>query len=90
MANFGKTVVKYDGTDVGPIYLRDIGQRNQLGGGKGIYVIGQDQYLAHGHDATFMNSSDVVLSATSGVIKHYTDAGSFTTEIVADSAGSLP
>jgi hypothetical protein len=81
---YGKTIVKYDGTDVGPIYLRDIGQRNQLGGGKGIYTLGQDRYLAHGHDATLISTSDVMLSKTSGVIGHYTTAGSFTTTIVAD------
>ena len=83
---YGKTIVKYDGTDVGTIYLRDIGQRNQLGGGRGIYTLGQDRYLAHGHDATFINTSDVMLSASdaSGVIKHFTDAGSFHTTIVPD------
>lgn len=82
---YGKTVVTYDGTDVGPIYLRDIGQRNQLGGGKGIYVIGQDQYLAHGSDATLVSTSDVMMSNTSGVLKHFADAGSLTVTIVADS-----
>jgi transketolase C-terminal domain/subunit len=81
---YGTTVVKYDGTDVGPIYLRDIGQRNQLGGGKGIYTLGQDRYLAHGDDATLISTSDVMLSNTVGVIKHYADAGSFSVTIVAD------
>jgi len=81
---YGKTVVTYDGTDVGPIYLRDIGQRNQLGGGKGLYVLGQDQYLAHGSDATLVSTSDVMMSATEGVIKHFQTAGSFTVTIVPD------
>jgi hypothetical protein len=81
---YGTTIVKYDGSDVGSIYLYDIGQRNQLGGGKGIYVRGQDQYLAHGHDATFISTSDVMLSNTSGVIKHFTTAGSFTVTLTVD------
>jgi len=86
---YGTTIVKYDGTNVGTIYLRDIGQRNQLGGGKGIYNLGQDRYLAYGSDATFTSTSDVMLSATAGVIKYYTDNGSFTTTVVADSSSSL-
>jgi transketolase C-terminal domain/subunit len=81
---YGKTIIRYDGTDVGTIYLRDIGQRNQLGGGKGIYSLGQDRYLAHGHDCTLISTSDVMLSNTLGVIKHFTDAGSFTTVITPD------
>lgn len=84
--NFGTTVVKYDGTDVGPIYLRDIGQRNQLGGGKGIYSIGQDRYLVHGHDATFQSTSDVIMSVKSGVIKRFSDMTSFTVKIFTDSS----
>lgn len=82
---YGTTIVQYDGTDVGKIYLRDVGQRNQLGGGKGIFVIGQDQYLAYGSDATFLSTSDVMLSATSGVIKNFETAGSFTVTITPDS-----
>lgn len=81
---YGKTVVNYDGTNRGPIYLKDIGQRCGLGGGKGIYVKGQDRYLAYGADATFVSTSDVMLSATSGVIKSMETAGSFTVTIVAD------
>lgn len=82
---YGTTIVQYDGTDVGKIYLRDIGQRNQLGGGKGIFVIGQDQYLDYGSDATLLSTSEVMLSATSGVIKNFQDAGSFTVTINPDS-----
>ena len=86
---YGTTIVKYDRTDVGPIYLRDIGQRNQLGGGKGIYTLGQDRYLAYGHDTTLISTSDVMLSATSGVIRHYIDSSSLTVTMTADGAGSL-
>ena len=87
---YGTTAVSYDGTDVGKIYLSDIGQRNQLGGGQGIFSIGQDQYLSSGEDATFVSTSDVMLSASAtsdrtGVIKRYEDAGSFTVTRTADS-----
>jgi hypothetical protein len=82
---YGTTIVQYDGTDVGKIYLRDVGQRNQLGGGKGIFVEGQDQYITAGGDATFISTSDVMLSATSGVIKSFETSGSFTVTITPDS-----
>lgn len=82
---FGLTVIHYNGTDLGRIYLRDIGQRNQLGGGKGIYVRGQDQYIDYGSDATFISTPDVALSATYGVIKSFSDAGSLNVTIIPDS-----
>lgn len=82
---YGTTIVKYDGTDVGKIYLKDIGQRNQLGGGRGVYTIGQDRYITKGGDATFVSTSDVMLSVTSGVIKKMSDAGSLSTTINPDS-----
>ena len=71
-------VVNYNGTNVGRIYLDDIGQRNQLGGGKGLYTLGQDQYISYGSDATLVGTSDVYLSATSGRLKKYSDAGVLT------------
>lgn len=82
---YGTTIVQYDGSNLGDIYLKDIGQRNQLGGGKGIYVKGQDRYMSYGADATFVSTSDVMLSATSGVIKAMEDAGAFTVTITPDS-----
>lgn len=82
---YGTTIVNYDGTDIGPIYLKDIGQRNQLGGGRGIYTIGQDRYIDYGGDATFVSTSDVMLSATSGVLKTFSDAGSLSVTNTADS-----
>jgi len=73
------TIVKYDGTDVGRIYLGDIGQRNQLGTGKGIYSYGQDRYMSHGQDATFVTTSDVMMSVVEGKIKFGVhDASAFT------------
>ena len=81
---YGNTAVKYDGTDVGPLYLKDIGQRNGLGGGKGIYVRGQDRYIGHLSDTTFISTSDVMLSVTSGVLKHLLDRGIVTVTIIQD------
>ena len=71
-------IVAYDGTDYGRVYLRDVGQRNQLGGGQGLYTLGQDRYLSHGEDATLIGTGDVYMSATSGVIKDHQDRGAFT------------
>lgn len=73
-----KLVVHYDGTDRGRIYLGDVGQRHQLGGGQGLYNIGQDRYISPGDDATFIQTGDVLMSAYAGRIKKYEDLGSFT------------
>jgi hypothetical protein len=83
--SYGRTVIHYDGTNLGPIYLKDVGQRNGLGGGKSIYVRGQDQYVDYDTDTTLVSTSDVMLSATAGVIKHFVDASSFRVELIADS-----
>jgi hypothetical protein len=72
------TIVKYDGTDVGRVYLGDVGQRHQLGGGKGLYSLGQDRYISKGQDATFVSTGDVLLSADRGRIKKMQTRGSFT------------
>ena len=72
------TVVKYDGTNYGRVYLGDAGQRNQLGTGKGIYSYGQDRYISRGQDATFLNTSDVIMSTNRGRIKRYNTKGAFT------------
>ena len=77
-------IVNYDGTDYGRIYLGDVGQRHQLGGGQGLYTLGQDRYISHGEDTTFIATSDVVMSATyaahdrTGRIKDLVDRGAFT------------
>ena len=81
---YNKTVVHYDGTNLGLIYLKDIGQRNQLGGGKNIYTLGQDQYIDWLSDTTFQSTSDVMLSVTKGVLKSLSDQGIVTLTIVAD------
>ena len=88
MANYGHTAVSFDGTNatsaMGPVYLKDIGQRSSLGGSKGIYTLGQDRYLAYGNDATFVNTSDVMLSATSGVIEDLRQRGLLLVTITPD------
>ena len=83
------TVVKYDTTNIGRIYLRDVGGRNQMGNGQGIYQYGQDQYLIHhddlvaqiaagvpaelrgDEDATLINTGNVLMSVSEGVIHKY-------------------
>ena len=70
-------IIHYDGTNVGRIYLGDVGIRNQLGGGRGLYVLGQDRYLDYGQDATFVKTGDVLLSSFEGRIRKYVDKGSF-------------
>lgn len=72
------TVVKYDGTDYGSVYLRDVGQRNQLGGGNGIFEYGQDRYISSGQDATLVDTGQVLMSKDQGVIKKFEDLGAFT------------
>jgi hypothetical protein len=88
MANYGHTAVSFDGTNavstMGPVYLKDIGQRNSLGGSKNIYTLGQDRYLAYGHDATFVSTSDVQLSATFGVIEDLRQRGLLKVTITPD------
>ena len=73
-----QTVINYDGTDYGRIYLCDVGQRNQLGGGKGLYTLGQDRYITYGQDATFSTTSDVLLSSNNGRIGAMVAKGAFT------------
>ena len=71
-------VVKYDGNDFGRIYLGDVGQRHQLGGGQGLYTKGQDRYIKYGQDATFVGTGDVYMSTYSGRIKRFETLGAFT------------
>jgi hypothetical protein len=91
---FGKVIIHYQGTNKGPIYLRDVGQRNQLGGGKGIYSHGQDQYVDYGTDATLIATADVMLSCSAnadgtGVIKSHVISGTWTAEFQADATGTI-
>jgi hypothetical protein len=70
-------IVRYDQTDIGPLYLGDVGMRNQLGGGRGLYVLGQDRYMHYGDDATFVKTGDVLLSINQGRIGAGIDASAF-------------
>jgi hypothetical protein len=81
---YGTTSVNYNGTDRGLIYLKDVGQRNGLGGGRSIYVRGQDRYISKGQTAILLSTGEVMTSATSGVIKKMSDLGSFTVTINPD------
>jgi len=71
------TVVHYDGTDYGRIYLGDVGQRHQLGTGQGLYSFGQDRYISKGQDATFVTTGQVLLSMDRGRIHHFQHVGAF-------------
>jgi hypothetical protein len=59
------TVVHYDGTDFGRIYLGDVGRRRQLGGAvvEGVVALGQDRYIHKGQDATFVQTGQILMSA---------------------------
>jgi hypothetical protein len=72
-----QTSVAYSGTDYGRIYLGDIGQRNQLGNGLGLYHQGQDHYISHGQTLNLVTTGDVLLSANKGRIKKFVDKGAF-------------
>jgi hypothetical protein len=96
---YGTTTVYYNGAtanalaasgySLAPIYLRDVGARNQLGGGLGIYHKGQDQYINYhpGYadgTVTLLSTADVVLStmdSTRGVIGRNLANGYFTVAI---------
>lgn len=82
---YGTTSVAYNGINRGSVYLRDIGQRNGLGGGRSIYIKGQDRYISYGQTAALVSTGQVMTSTMSGVIKKMSDLGSFTITINADS-----
>jgi hypothetical protein len=71
------TLVSYDGTDIGAIYLEDIGKRKQLGGGDQ-FIPGQDLVVNKGDVVALVNSGPVLLSQELGILKRYSDAGSLT------------
>lgn len=65
------TKVVYSGTNIGIIYLEDVGRRPGLGGGSSIYVDGQDKYIKYGETKRLLNTSEVQLSVDAGVLAHY-------------------
>lgn len=73
MAN--KLRVEYLGTNVGKIYLSDVGKRLGLGGAQeGDYLGGQDSYMIWGETRVLDLTSEVLLSQASGILKHFSDA----------------
>ena len=69
--------LKYDGTNFGPVYLKDIGMRNQLGGGRGLYIHGQDRYVDWSTSTTLLRTQEVMASINSGVIGDMLDKTAF-------------
>ena len=65
--------LKYDGTNIGPVYLKDVGMRNQLGGGRGLYIHGQDRYVDYSTSTTLLRTQEVMESINSGVIGNMLD-----------------
>lgn len=65
-------------TDVGQLYLADIGRRNSLGGGVSIYGYGQDQYINPGETIELVATSQVLLSIDRGMLKTFADDGTLT------------
>jgi len=71
--------ITYTGTNVGKIYLSDIGKRNQLGGGReGDYNnnSGDDQYIMWGETVVLQKSGEVLNSNAHGVLKYFSTAPS--------------
>jgi hypothetical protein len=67
--------VSYLGTNVGKIYLSDIGKRLGLGGAQeGNYTYGQDEYIMWGEVKVFDLVGEVVSSISSGIIAHFSNA----------------
>lgn len=75
--NLYTTTVAYSGTNYGRVYLNDVGGRNQLGSGLGIYHLGQDQYINPGQTLVLQTTGDVLLSKARGRIKKFVDRGAF-------------
>ena len=65
-------------TDVGQLYLADVGRRNSLGGGVSIYGYGQDQYINPGDTIELVATSQVLLSIDRGMLKTFSDDGTLT------------
>lgn len=73
--------VTYTGTNVGKIYLSDIGKRYQLGGGReGDYFSssGQDRYIIWGETLVLQASGEVLMSYANGILKYFSTESSST------------
>jgi len=71
-------IVHTGATDVGQLYLADVGRRNSLGGGASIYGYGQDQYINPGDTIELVATSQVLLSIDRGMLKTFSDDGTLT------------
>jgi len=75
-------VVHTGATDVGQLYLADVGRRNSLGGGVSIYGYGQDQYINPGETIELVATSQVLLSIDRGILKTFSDDGTLTVTFI--------
>jgi hypothetical protein len=67
--------IRYLGTNVGKVYLSDVGKRLGLGGGQeGGYGYGQDQYIVWGETLILQATGEVLMSAANGVLKYFSSA----------------
>jgi len=67
--------IRYNGTNIGKIYLSDVEKRLALGGSvEGNYRGGQDQYIIWGETVVLQKSGNVLMSLASGNLKYYSTA----------------
>lgn len=64
------TLIQYNGTDVGALYLEDIQQRSQLGAGRQ-RIIGQDIVINSGDVIGVVNTGEVLMSEEKGILKRF-------------------
>ena len=69
------TLVSYNGTNIGNIYLEDCGKRHQLGGSEQ-FNIGQDIIIEPGDVIALVNSGEVLTSEQYGILKTWSTANS--------------
>lgn len=83
------TLVSYNGTDVGAVYLEDCGKRKQLGGGDQ-FIKGQDIVINKGDTIALVNSGAVLTSQELGIIKTWSTANSEkVAEVVTSMGGTV-
>ena len=74
-----KVAIHHTGsTNVGKLYLSDVGRRNSLGGGVSVYNYGQDQYISPGQTLELVATSQVLLSIDRGMLKTFSKDGTLT------------
>lgn len=78
--------VAYTGTDIGQLYLGDIGRRTASN--VAAPRRGQDQYINPGETIFLVATSDVLLSMDRGSLKKFADAGSLVVTTQANLVGA--